>query len=69
MSNKINKSEYFEFRRPLTLKELVAEVENISDEEIDAVIIPPEVDELTDEEQVDDDLLRGYIATIYISTI
>ncbi|KAI4468121.1 hypothetical protein MML48_2g00012654 [Holotrichia oblita] len=44
-------------RRPLTQLELLAEIENMSDDDIDAVLIPPEVDELTDEENVDDNII------------
>lgn len=53
-------SEY-EFKRPLSLQELEALLEEDSDiegaDEIDAVYIPPPVDTLTDEEDLDDNLL------------
>lgn len=53
--------DYYELHRALTLSELEAELENVDNchNVIDAVIIPPEVDELTDEENIDDDLLGG----------
>ncbi|KAF2888964.1 hypothetical protein ILUMI_17209 [Ignelater luminosus] len=59
-----NKSNYWkdhhERHRPLTLQELEAELENLEDGlEIDAVIIPLEVDELTDEEEIDENLLQA----------
>lgn len=47
----------YNMRRPLTQLELIAEIENMSDDDIDAVLIPPEVDELTDEENVDDNII------------
>ncbi|KAF2904968.1 hypothetical protein ILUMI_01211 [Ignelater luminosus] len=60
----VNKSNYWKDHhkrhRPLTLQELEAELENLEDGlKIDAVIIPPEVDELTDEEDIDENLLQG----------
>lgn len=48
-----------DMRRPLTKQELLAELENLTDdEEVDAVYIPPEVDELTDEENLDDNIMQ-----------
>lgn len=45
-------------KRPLTLRELEAIVENIDlDDEITISYIPPEVDNLTDEENIDDDVI------------
>lgn len=46
-------------KRPLTLRELEAELENITDNEIDVAIIPPTGDDLTDEEYFDDNDLTG----------
>jgi len=37
-----------------TAEEIRAVIEEIDDEEVDAVILPPDVDELTDEENIDD---------------
>ncbi|KAF5303431.1 hypothetical protein FQR65_LT08231 [Abscondita terminalis] len=50
---------HYERNRPLTIQELEAEIEKIANDNIDCVIIPPEVDDLTDEEQIDDNLLTG----------
>ncbi|KAF2881065.1 hypothetical protein ILUMI_25114 [Ignelater luminosus] len=48
----------WEMKRPLTINELEAIVEDIQNgDDIDAVYIPPDVDTLTDEENLDDDVL------------
>ncbi|KAF2894891.1 hypothetical protein ILUMI_11285 [Ignelater luminosus] len=48
----------WEMKRPLTIKELEAIVEDIQNgDDIDAVYIPLDVDTLTDEENLDDDVL------------
>ncbi|XP_072377944.1 uncharacterized protein [Diabrotica undecimpunctata] len=62
MSSGKNKwKDNYDRNRPLTIQELEAAIEEIQNEtEIDAVIIPPDVDELTDEEEIDDDLLEGH---------
>lgn len=54
----------YEFKRPLTNAELLAYLEEDSDLEdndvIDAVYIPPDADEITDEEDLDDNLTDSY---------
>ncbi|KAF2898316.1 hypothetical protein ILUMI_07859 [Ignelater luminosus] len=48
----------WEMKRPLAIKELEAVVEDIQNgDDIDAVYIPPDVDTLTDEEDLDDDVV------------
>ena len=53
--------EKYEYKRPLSLQELQALPEEDSDlensDEIDAVYIPPTVDTVTDEEDINDDLI------------
>lgn len=49
--------------RALTLQELEAELEDLEPgNEVDAVIIPPTVDDLTDEEDIDENALLGKFA-------
>ncbi|KAF2890909.1 hypothetical protein ILUMI_15264, partial [Ignelater luminosus] len=46
----------WEMKKPFTIKELEAIVEDIQNgDDIDAVYIPPDVDILTDEKDLDDD--------------
>lgn len=52
----------YEYKRPLSIAELQALLEEDDDDllnadSIDAVYIPPEVDEITDEEDINDELL------------
>lgn len=50
----------YKMRRALTLQELEEELADLEPgNEIDAVIIPPVVDALTDEEDIDDNVLLG----------
>lgn len=47
-------------KRALTLLELEAEIENLSDDDIsDIAIIPPDCDDLTDEEFVEESAITG----------
>lgn len=46
-------------KRPLTLKELKAETENVSNESTHIIIIPPECNEMTDKEYINEDVLGG----------
>lgn len=54
-------------KRALNLLELEAELENLSDDEVpDIAIIPPDCDELTDEEFIDDDVITGNTFMIFM---
>ncbi|KAF5287526.1 hypothetical protein FQA39_LY04154 [Lamprigera yunnana] len=51
----------YEMHRPLTRAQLLAKLENLSDnDEVDVVYIPLEVDELTDEENFDHNILLAW---------
>ncbi|KAI4469474.1 transposase is4 [Holotrichia oblita] len=61
--NRMSSGEKWKFKKALTVQELEAILEEDSDleeiNEIDAVYVPPDVDSLTDEENLDEDLLAG----------
>lgn len=58
----LTRQEMYDLTRPLTTKELLAYLEEDSDiensEEVEVAYIPPNVDEITDDEDSDDNLIE-----------